>query len=164
MAAFENDTQREGFNNAVGVVRFQAYPGSLYDLQDGPVQVFETRAVQSGFEQGMGMSPPPVAFQFMFTKDQLESLQRLDQGGLPGTGTSDLGIPMQILRNDENGITLTTVQDLPGGGKIAAEITFSTDDINQRLVYMNALQESAPGFDQEPHREQTPQSPLGQPT
>ncbi len=43
MTGFESDTQREGFNNAVGVVRLLAYPGSLYEGDNGPVQVFSGR-------------------------------------------------------------------------------------------------------------------------
>lgn len=160
MGVGESNEQREGFNANVGFARFLAYPGSLLTPGDSePVQVFNTAVLQSRFEYDMQVPAPNVAFEFAFTRDQMETLQRLDQSGRTGVGTDGLGIPMQVLRNDENGITLTTMQDLPNGKKLAAEITFVSDDINERLGFLRNLTE--PQMDREPFRqlEQTASPP-----
>lgn len=154
MAGFESDTQREGFNNAVGVVRLFAYPGSLYEGDNGPVQVFQANPMQTEAERNLGIEPPAAGFEMTFTIDQLRTLQRLDDSGRSGIGTDALGENMQVLRNDEGSLTLSTLHRLPSGGMVAAEITFLSDDIDERLTYMGALRNPPPVMDREPYVEE----------
>ncbi len=154
MAEYESDSQRGGFNDAAGVVRLLAYPGSLYETDNGPLQVFQTLTLQSQMDQDMGIEPPPVGFNMSFTTEQLQALQRLDNSGRSGIGTDVLGQNAQILRNDEHGITLSTLHRLPTGGLLAAEITFLSDDIGERLTYMNALRNPPPVLERGPYVEE----------
>lgn len=154
MTGFESDTQREGFNNAVGVVRLLAYPGSLYEGDNGPVQVFQAAPMQTPAEANLGIEPPAVGFEMDFTLDQLRTLQRLDQSGHSGIGTEALGDNMQVLRNDESGLTLSTLHRMPAGSLVAVEITFLSEDIDERLAYMDALRNPPPVMDREPYVEE----------
>lgn len=156
----ESNEQREGFNANVGFVRFLAYPGNLLTPGDSePVQVFNTAVIQSRLEYEMQLPAPNIAYEFAFTREQMETLQRLDQSGRAGIGTDTLGMPMQVLRNNESGITFSAIQELPNGKRMAAEITFVTDDINERLGFLREV--TAPQMDREPHRqlEQTASPP-----
>lgn len=159
MAGFDSDNQRGGFNNAAGVVRLLAYPGRLYETDNGPAQTFQTLAIQTQADQDLGIEPPPVGFNMTFTTEQLRALQRLDRSGQSGIGTDALGGNAQVLRNDENGITISTLHRLPTGGMIAAEITFLSDDIDERLSYMDALRNPPPVMERGPYVEEPPPPP-----
>lgn len=154
MTGFESDTQREGFNKAVGVVRMLAYPGSLYEGDNGPIQVFQAAPMQTPAEANLGIQPPAAGFEMDFSIDQLRTLQRLDQAGRSGIGTEALGDNMQVLRNDESGLTLSTLHRLPAGSLVAVEITFLSEDIDERLTYMEALRDPPPVMDREPYVEE----------
>ncbi len=154
MAEYERDSQRGGFNDAAGIVRLLAYPGSLYETDNGPIQVFQTLTLQSQIDQDMGIEPPPVGFNMSFTTEQLQDLQRLDNSGRSGVGTDVLGQNAQILRNDEHGITLSTLHRLPTGGLLAAEITFLSEDISERLTYMDTLSNPPPVLERGPYVEE----------
>ncbi len=158
MTGFESNVQRQGFNDTVGVVRLEA------QREAGPFMDkarFTTRVVQPALAAEMGTPLPPVNLTFDINALQAESLQRLDRSGQTGIGTNALGgdNTMQVLRNDGNGITLSTTIRAGDGRNLPAEITFASADINHALESLTAKNDLPPRFDAEPERDAVPGEP-----
>lgn len=145
MAGFENDIRRDGFNNAVGMVELRTTRESANSMD---IARFTAIPVEAPLLEQLGIPRPDVRLSFDLNARQLEALRNLDQSGRTGASTNLFeGRTMNILRNDEQGITFQTAVSAPDGRPVAAQITFATPDINEALESLTAKQNLEPRFD-----------------